>query len=256
MPGPSAFLTRTSSLMGSPHKRALARALRGSRSRVPAGGARDRADLERQLDATYEWLCAAQDNGGDGGVAAAFNLFDGRWSAPYPETTGYIIPSFLALAEARSDPAARERALRMADWETRVQMPDGAVLSGLLGATSGPAVFNTGQALFGWISALQASGEARYERSARAAASWLVQNQDADGAWRTNLSELTRGSSPSYNCRCAWALAYAAGALGEERLLEAARANCDWVLAQQNGAGWFAHAGFADGQVPLLHTIS
>ena len=86
----------------------------------------------------------------------------GEWSGSYPETTGYIIPTFLAYAEAFDAPEARERALRMADWETSIQMEDGAVLSGALGTERGPAVFNTGQGLFGWVAAFEATGDERY----------------------------------------------------------------------------------------------
>ena len=213
-------------------------------------------DLEECLDATYGWLCAAQDANADGGVAGWFDLLDGRWSPSYPETTGYIIPTFLALAEARSDSEARERALRMADWETDIQMEDGAVLSGILGTPRGPAVFNTGQALFGWIAAFEVSGNERFARSARAAADWLIGHQDADGAWRQGLSMVTSGPVHTYNNRCSWALAYAASVLDDERLMQAALQNSEWVLAQQNDAGWFAHTGFTGVDVPLLHTIS
>ena len=132
---------------------------------------------------------------------------EGRWSASYPETTGYIIPTFLALAEARAEPQARERALRMADWEGDIQMEDGAVLSGVLGTPRGPAVFNTGQALFGWIAAFEASGNERYASAARAAAEWLVSHQDPDGAWRRDLSAMTSAPVHTYNNRCSWALA-------------------------------------------------
>jgi uncharacterized protein YyaL (SSP411 family) len=229
----------------------LARAL--WRSAVRTGGAH--LELEQHLDATYRWLCAAQDATPDGGVAGWFSLRSG-WSTSYPETTGYIIPTFLALAEARSDPEARERALRMADWEADIQMQDGAVLSGVIGTPVGPAVFNTGQALFGWVSAFVVGEDERHAQAARAAGKWLVEHQDEDGAWRQSLSMLTSGSAPTYNNRCSWALAYAASVLGEDSFLEAARRNCEWTIAQQNELGWFAHTGFSDSEVPLLHTIS
>jgi uncharacterized protein YyaL (SSP411 family) len=213
-------------------------------------------ELESHLEATYRWLCAAQDATGEGGVAGLFDLWGGQWAEAYPETTGYIIPSFLALAEVRADDQARARALRMADWSCAVQMEDGAVLSGLVGMPRGPAVFNTGQAIFGWLSAYEASGTERYAQAARSASEWLVRHQDEDGAWRRNLSVMTTAPVHTFNGRCAWALAYAASVLGEGRYAEAARNASDWVLSQQNGAGWFAHNAFAENEVPLLHTIA
>jgi hypothetical protein len=247
---------RLGGLVGNPHKTSLLKALRGSPRRLSDAGPIADARLEEHLNATYRWLCAAQDATPDGGVAGWFNLVRGCWSSSYPETTGYIIPTLLALAQARLEPAARARALRMADWELAIQMPDGAVLSGILGTARGPAVFNTGQVLFGWISAFEETGEPRYAGAARAAAEWLVRHQDADGAWRRSLSMVTSAPVHTYNGRCAWALAYAAHALGDERFVQAARRGSDWVLAQQNSHGWFAHNGFTEHETPLLHTIS
>ena len=49
------------------------------------------------VDAAIEWLCAAQDRSksNDGGVARDYSLL-ADWASSYPETTGYIIPTFLA----------------------------------------------------------------------------------------------------------------------------------------------------------------
>jgi hypothetical protein len=206
------------------------------------------------LDAAYRWLCAAQDAAGDGGVAGWYHLAEG-WSASYPETTGYIIPTFLRYAALTGTADARVRALRMAEWETEVQMPTGAVRSGLVSHPVGPAVFNTGQVLFGWAAACHATRDERIARAAARAGEWLLEQQDEDGAWRKNLSLLARGSVHTYNVRSAWGLALAGHALGEKRFIDAARRNCDWALRQQRENGWFAHTGFTDGEDPLLHTI-
>jgi hypothetical protein len=106
------------------------------------------------------------------------------WGASYPETTGYIIPTFLHYADSMHLPDARHRAIQMADWEVEIQLPYGAVRSGMLGTRLGPAVFNTGQVLSGWVSAYAATGDERYARSAVNAAEWLATIQDDDGAWR------------------------------------------------------------------------
>jgi len=210
--------------------------------------------LERNLEAAYRWLCAAQDASPDGGVSGCFNLVRG-WSGSYPETTGYIIPSFLHYAQAVGDEEARRRAFRMADWEVQVQLPDGAVRSGMMGGPVGPAVFNTGQVLFGWVAAYVAGGAGRYASAASRAADWLVSVQDDDGAWRKHLSLLTTSSVQTYNVRSAWGLAVAGKEMRESRWVLAASKNCDWALKQQTSNGWFAANGFSDLEDPLLHTI-
>jgi hypothetical protein len=222
--------------------------------RALAARRRRSISLRQHLEEAYRWLCTAQDVTPDHGVAGWYCLVRG-WSGSYPETTGYIIPTFLTYASVMGQPEARERALRMAEWEVDVQLPSGAVRSGVLGTRVGPAVFNTGQVLFGWIAAYQATRDERYAAAAQRAAEWLCHNQDADGAWRRDLSLFTRASVQTYNVRAAWGLALAGKFLHEPRWVVAARRNCDWVLRQQQPNGWFRHNGFAADEAPLLHTI-
>jgi hypothetical protein len=250
------MLARLIALQHSEHRGELARALAGSARRAAKDAAEDGAKLPARLEATYGWLCRAQDAGTDDGVCGIFDLWSGRWSESYPETTGYIIPTLLALGQARGEEEPRRRALRMADWSCEQQMDDGAVLSGLLGMRRGPAVFNTGQVVFGWVSAFQQSGEQRYALAARRACEWLLACQSPDGAWRANLSVMTSAPVFAYNVRCAWALIYAGHVFEEQRFATAARRAADWTLEQQNEAGWFDNNSFALGEVPLLHTIA
>jgi uncharacterized protein YyaL (SSP411 family) len=219
-----------------------------SRSRTPA-------NLERHLDAAYQWLCAAQDATPDGGVAGCYNLFR-RWTGSYPETTGYIIPTFLHYGVARENPSAHGRAIRMADWETDIQLASGAMRNGLASRSTGPSIFNTGQVIFGWIAAYQATDDDRYARAAASAARWLVSVQDHDGAWRKYISNPLTNSSPTYNARSAWGLALAGSELNETRWTSAAMKNCDWVLSRQNRNGWFSVTGGYGGQYPMLHSIA
>src|SRR6476659_717959 len=84
----------------------------------------------RHLDAVMQWLCRAQDHGGGSGVSAGYSLASG-WDPPYPETTGYLIPTFFEYARLTGREAFHARACRMADWEIEVQLASGAVQAGL-----------------------------------------------------------------------------------------------------------------------------
>lgn len=53
---------------------------------------------ETHLLAAIKWLCQAQDASEDGGVVGRYRL-DRGWTSSYPETTGYIIPTFVSLAQ-------------------------------------------------------------------------------------------------------------------------------------------------------------
>jgi hypothetical protein len=237
-------------LLQVPNRRVLARACR--RALLPE--VKRDIDLMRSLEAAFAWICAAQDATPDGGVAGCYNLIRG-WGESYPETTGYIIPTFLHYERTLGNAEARDRAIRMADWETNIQLPTGAVRSGMMNVKVGPAVFNTGQVLFGWVSVYQQTGCPEYAASMRRAGEWLVSIQDNDGAWRKHLSMLTTSSVQSYNSRTAWGLALAGRELDESNFVQAAIKNCEWVLHQQRDNGWFDKNAFADGEVPLLHTI-
>lgn len=215
--------------------------------------------VEAHLDAAMRWLCRAQDASADGGVARMYHLKTG-WGASYPETTGYIIPTFIEFARFTDRPEYLNRALRMADWEIDVQMDSGAVQGGTIADPPSPAVFNTGQVIFGWLAAYEASGDPRYKDAAMRAGEFLLANQDSDGAWRRNLSAfcspIPKPDSFCYNIRTAWALLMLARITGEERYQEAATGNLDYVAGRCRANGWIPDNCLNDPLNPLLHTIA
>lgn len=225
---------------------------------------RDAGDAAQSLRAAIDWLCRAQDASGDGGVARSYSLaYDGRlgkrtWAASYPETTGYIIPTLFDCARASPRSELVDRAVRMADWECEVQMPTGAVQGGTVKDPPSPAVFNTGQVIFGWVRAFKETGRERYLQSAIKAGDFLLSSQDADGAWRRNLSKFASQTMPTYtyNVRTAWALLQLAEATGNAAYRDGAVRNIDFVLGEQLPNGWFRNNCLNDPDRPLLHTIA
>jgi uncharacterized protein YyaL (SSP411 family) len=146
----------------------------------------------------------------------------------------------------------------MADWECDVQMANGAVQGGTVGDLPTPAVFNTGQVIFGWIRAYQETGIERYLESAVRAGDFLVSSQDSDGAWRKNLSKYTSEKMPfyTYNTRTAWALYMLGEITANHGYREAAVRNIDFALGEQLPNGWFRNNCLYDPDRPLLHTIA
>ncbi|MFV0387768.1 MAG: hypothetical protein ACK5NT_03345 [Pyrinomonadaceae bacterium] len=201
-------------------------------------------DSETHLYGTLEWIKNAHEQAGNKGVAGGYSLIDG-WLPPYPETTGYIIPTLLDFAEVSSEDDWRERALRMADWEIDVQMENGAVQAGLYepGKPQVEAVFNTGQVVRGWCRIYSDTEFERFREAAIRAGNWLLKFQDDDGAWRISSAE-TETKVHAYDVRTAWSLLELYKITGAEEYKRAAISNIEWTLERQTNNGWFENNSF------------
>ena len=216
------------------------------------------------LEQAIAWICRAHDATNDGGVARSYamvyNPFFKRkgWIASYPETTGYIIPTVFDYANEAGREDLFDRAVRMADWECDVQMPSGAVQGGTVDEPPTPAVFNTGQVIFGWVRAYQETHNERYLNAAVRAGDFLLGVQDDDGAWRKSLSRYASSAMASYtyNTRTAWALVVLGQVTGNSAYEQAASRNIDFALTEQTASGWFRNNCLYDPVRPLLHTIA
>lgn len=210
--------------------------------------------LDTHIQSAMEWLCVAQDSQKDGGVSLRYSLVKG-WDKSYPETTGYIIPTFFRYGESQKQPEYTRRAIRMAEWELSIQNRDGSYNGGAVGSGYGSFVFDTGQVIFGLLAAHEATGDQKYIEGAISAARWLASVQDQDGAWR----KFTFHDIPHvYYTRVAWALAELGMHTNDRSFTNAAIRNVDWSLRQQKENGWFEQAGFTPyGHVaPYTHTIA
>jgi hypothetical protein len=201
------------------------------------------------------WLCRAQDCSAtaDGGVARVYDLREG-WSASYPETTGYIAPTFIDLANRQQCEDWRNRARRMLDWLKSIQLPDGGFQGGQIDSLPVvPVVFNTGQILFGLAAGQREFGDCA--AALRSAADWLVAVQDSDGCWRQGASPFARSGDKTYDTHTGWGLLEAARQTGERRYADAALANVHWSLSHQRSSGWLSHCCLTNPDEPLTHTL-
>ena len=211
---------------------------------------------ERTLAAALEWLARAQDcsTTADGGVAHHYSLLTG-WSPSYPETTGYIVPTLLEYGRQAGHADSADRARRMLDWLTRIQLESGAYQGGTVDARPVvPVTFNTGQILIGLAAGAAAFGSP-YEEAMQRAADWLVATQDDDGCWRRHPTPFAAPGEKAYETHVAWGLIAAAGVERSRGYGEAAAANIDWALTQQEANGWFRQCCLTDPRRPLTHTL-
>jgi hypothetical protein len=225
--------------------------IRSDRSGLPAQDPGPQAAIE----AAMQWLCEAQDRSlsADGGVARDFSLLKG-WASSYPETTGYIIPTFIDFATLRRDPSMHERARRMLDWLVRIQMPSGAFQGGKIDSTPVvPVVFNTGQILIGLARGERAFGG--YREAMIRAADWLIHAQDEDGCWRRYQTPFATAGEKTYDTHTAWGMFEAARLEPNRGYAEAGLANIRWALDYQQANGWLDKCCLSDFAQPLTHTL-
>jgi len=224
------------------------------RSRNEELGLTDREHLE----AAAGWLARAQDAQRDGGVSGRYHLGRG-WSSSYPETTGYIVPTMLALESQARLAGFHERAGRCIEFLLGTQLECGGFPGMEIAQNRDvPSIFNSAQILNGLTAWHRATGDDTVLLAATRAADWLTAEQDADGAWRRHLYGSGRTYTYMAHAGC-WVAEFGAHT-GERHYLDAARRHLQWVLSHvDDSTGWIDDCGFDDGsgeRAAVTHTIA
>jgi uncharacterized protein YyaL (SSP411 family) len=216
--------------------------------RAPAPA--DASALARHL---IDWMRRAFAASADGGVSAAYDLAFG-WDAPYPEVTGYYIPTLLDAARVFGADPLRDLAFQAGAWLAQTRLTSGAIVRKQWQPSNiTPSVFNTGQVIDGWCALAAATKDQQWVDLARSAGDWLIAEQETDGRW---VRSAYNGIAHSYYTRVAWPLARVTTVSGDPRYAAAARRQLDWVLTQQSANGWIDAAGFDAAESPTTHTIA
>jgi hypothetical protein len=235
---------------------AMSTAVRSEMKRESRPEAHQDIPIDVAVRESLAWLGRAQDHSlsDDGGVARHYSLVSG-WSASYPETTGYIIPTLISEGRSRGDDRLLERARKMLNWLVRIQMTNGAFQGSTVDSSVVvPVTFNTGQILLGLAAGVREFGP-MYREAMVAASDWLVKTQDPDGCWRAYPTPFASAGEKAYETHAAWGLLEAARLERGRGYGEAAMRNMYWALTNQNEAGWFANCCLTDPSNPLTHTI-
>ena len=213
---------------------------------------------DASLRAAAGWLARAQDATGDGGVSGRYRLSTG-WSSSYPETTGYIVPTLLALAHALGDDRYRERAGACVDFLLSVQLPDGGFPAlEIADNRTAPSPFNSAQIVHGLQRWHEQTADPRALDAMVRAARWICDVQDPGGAWRRHFY---RELACSYSAYAACWLGELGAYLEEPRFTRAAERNLRWVLGRRDATtGWFDACGFSEvdhaARLAPTHTIA
>lgn len=200
------------------------------------------------LQLCLQWLCTAQDVCEGNGVAAAYYLGKG-WDVAYPETSGYIIATYLAYSKLYNDNSFADRAIQIGSWEIDIQASGGGVLSNP--RTSFTRIFNTGQVILGWSLLYEKTEQTKYLDAALKAGDYILRQQESNGTWVKD----TYCGARTYHARVDWALLRLTQLSNDPKYAAAALRNLLWVLKQQNPNGWFNNCGF-DNHQPITHVIA
>src|SRR5262245_13466823 len=189
----------------------------------------------------------------DGRASSKAYMVGKGWLPPYRETTGYIIPTLLDLAEHLNRPDLASTAERMGEWLSDVQEPSGGFIERDLRQDTKPIAFNTGQILHGFNALILRRGRQDLVPHARRAGDFLVSSADETGSFVRNEHF---DMAHAYNVRSAWALLTLSRLLGEKTYENVALANADWTVAQQTASGFFLNNSFQPGWNANTHGIA
>jgi uncharacterized protein YyaL (SSP411 family) len=189
--------------------------------------------VREALGWALHWIATSQDRVGSGGVGS-YEFYG--WTPGFPEVTGYILPTIWDCRHALGREDLADRAVRMADWELRIQKAGGGWEGNVEGAKQPPIVFNTGQVVRGLLRTHQETGDERYLEAAVNGSDWIAQNQEEDGSWTfANFLQMKR----VYDTYVTPALARMGALTGDETYTYAAIRNCEFALRHQRENGWF-----------------
>lgn len=211
------------------------------------------ARYDAHLHASIAWILRSIKHGKGGSCAyyAPWRV----WSRPYPETTGYIIPTLLDYAEYTGRQETRDTAMQLGEWLLHIQLPEGAWNGGLHPApTESPSVFNTGQILLGLNALYKETGDLRWQEAAHRGASWLAKHVDAKGQWQ--VGNYHTGFNPSYYTRVAWPMLGTWSITEDGLIREAAERVLRAILKRRRDNGVIDGWGFEPEKPAFTHTIA
>jgi len=209
-------------------------------------------DDRRHLEAAVAFIKRSIEQGKGCASSKGYKVGKG-WLPPYRETTGYIIPTLLDLADHLKRPDLALTAERLGEWLSGLQEPSGGFIERDLWPDTKPVVFNTGQILHGFNALILRRGRQDLVPHARRAGDFLVSSADKTGSFvRNEHYDMVH----SYNVRSAWALLTLGRLLGETKYENVALANADWTVAQQVANGFFLNNVFQPGWNANTHGIA
>lgn len=206
----------------------------------------------KSLDLAALWLIESI-NKGNGGSCGYFSPLG--WSKPYPETTGYIIPTLLRLSDFISEDIYKKKSVGCGSWLISIQNEDGSWNGGFHPDNkSKPSIFNSGQILKGMVTLFNETQNEQYLEAANKCGSFLLTKMDDNGMFVGN--DYRSKFTPSYYTSVAWPMLELWALTNNNELLEKTVRFLDLILNRKRSNGSFDKWGFEDNGLAYTHTIA
>lgn len=175
------------------------------------------------------------------------------WAKPYPETTGYLIPTLINYTTLHPKSFLTKAINHSVDWLKRIQNSDGSFPAGF--NTSGnPSVFNTAQILIGLQSCDQDASLPDTKMAAQKAFNYLFSSVDTKGRWKEG--NYIEGFNPTYYSRVLWPMiAYDTQYLNNKNRAVLEKYALQYFNRYKDD-GSFEDWGFEKGKPAFTHTIA
>jgi hypothetical protein len=182
-----------------------------------------------------------------GNGSAAFYDLRSTWSDPYPETTGYLLPTLWNVG-------MKKEAHSCAQWLLSLQQEDGSFPGGVgKEQHRPPLVFDTGMILLGLVKMLKYTNDQKYAEAIQKCGAWLLKQMDEDGIFSAHT--YVKSYSPSYHSRVLWSLLEMKEMLSDKASHTLMKSFLAYqVRIQANHA--VIHWGFRPNEAALTHTIA
>ncbi|HEY2827042.1 MAG TPA: hypothetical protein VGJ04_05520 [Pirellulales bacterium] len=216
--------------------------------------------LADQSALAVDWLVRSIEACGGQGSATYYSRFyrPGRgWAPPYPETTGYIIPTLLRSAAFFQRSQLIDLAVQQADWIVNLQFPDGALPGGWVQANRPlvRSIFNTGQMISGLVAVADQTQRTKYLDAAQKAARWLAREVDPrENMWLKHA--YIKSYSPAYYSRVCWPMLEVCHRRPDQEIQTAAVQVLDTIASWQLTNGAFRNWAFRADASAYTHTIA
>lgn len=206
----------------------------------------------KRVAAAQKWILNSISACDFRGSSALYHPING-WERAYPETTGYLIPTFLQTAQKNDRNKWLKIAKDCGDWLCSIQLENGHFPGGV-GGTLSPNIFDTGQILLGLTHLWEWTKYERYLLAIQKSLNVLVGQLSVDGSWKADA--YLDNYIPTYYTRVIWAILHANQYLRipdvEKKMKNALAYNESCINENGTVRNW----AFGPGEPAFTHTIA